>query len=228
MIKKSDQGSKLEVFSQNFLTIFKPFSGDTWLVIMFGFLPFLALTLMFQERGIPGSHFPAQESVPEKSDLPTSGEDTMRPYPHWKNVNRALYRGLHSYLRRGYGRPVQTYGGAWTVLAFCFIGMIGMSLYTAQMAAHLTAKALKPEIASLEEAIDAGYMFCGERKSVDNVMRLYDIKDRFIVDPPELGGMSYDTIYFMKVNCFLLTVISCSCFQQATACQVSTAKNVDH
>lgn len=114
---------------------------------------------MIQELGVEGSDFPTTEKktvtnydgVPEERDV---------AYPMWKNVVRALYRTQLSYLKRNYGQSVQTYGGAWTVLGFCFIGMIGMSLYTAQMAAFLTKDALQVGVDNIDDAIRAGYRFC--------------------------------------------------------------------
>ena len=179
-LKSSEPESKWDEFQQKFLIIFQPFSEGSWLVIMFCMCPFLAIVLKAQERGIPNSDFPAKENC-ERTD-------SRKYYPNWKNMNRALYRSFHSYLTRFYGHPVQTYGATWTVLAFCFIGMIGMSLYTAQMASHLTEEALKPSIESLEQAVRSGFRFCGERKSVDNIMDLYNIHSLFVVDPVEEGG----------------------------------------
>lgn len=158
MVEEEPTG--IEVFKDKFLTIFRPFSGATWLLIMFGFLPFLAGVIMFQELGVKGSDFPSKEKkiIDDDNGLPPTEVEVK--YPWWKNITRALYRSLLSYLRRFYGQPVQTYGGSWTVLAFCFIGMIGMSLYTAQMAAHLTADALRFRVESLDDAIRAGHTFC--------------------------------------------------------------------
>lgn len=151
----------VETFKNNFLSIFKPFSRETWLLIMFGFLPFLAFLMMTQELGAEGSDFPTTEKkLVENDNAEMPPDEKEVTYPMWKNVNRALYRGFLSYLRRAYGQPVQTYGASWTVLAYCFIGMIGMSLYTAQMAAHLTTGALEVGVDNLGDAIRAGYRFC--------------------------------------------------------------------
>lgn len=154
------ESSSIEIMKTNFLTIFKPFTGSTWLIVMLGFLPFLAFTMMLQELGMKGSDFPATEKKMVDSDDGLPPEEKEVAYPMWKNVNRALFLSLRSYLRRAYGKPVQSYGASWTVLAYCFIGMIGMSLYTAQMAAHLTTDSLRPEVDNLDDAILAGYRFC--------------------------------------------------------------------
>ena len=108
-----------------------------------------------------GSDFPTTERKinEDENDLPPEEKEVK--YLMWKNVNRAFYRSFLSYLRQSYGHPVQTYGGAWTVLAFSFVGMIGMSLYTAQMAAHLTTQALDVGVSDIDGAIRAGYRFCG-------------------------------------------------------------------
>lgn len=160
VIMDEEEKTGLEVFKQKFLTIFLPFSGGTWLLIMFGFLPFLAFSILFQELGAEGSDFPTKEKKIVENENDLGPEEIEVPYPMWKNIVRALYRSQLSYLRRFYGQQVVTYGGSWTVLAFCFIGMIGMSLYTAQMAAHLTTEALAVRIDSLEDAIRQGYTFC--------------------------------------------------------------------
>ena len=169
-----------EIFLANCLIIFKPFDGNTWLVIMFGMVPFLAIVIMIQERGVPQSNY---------NDSSTT-----------KNIIRALYLSLRSMLMRFYeDGGVQTNGGAWTVLAFCFIGMIGMSLYTAQMASFLTQQAQVTPLGGIEEAIKRGYTFCGERKSADSIMKTYNIEKRFLVDPVELGGTKRIVFHFIVV-----------------------------
>ena len=63
-----------------------------------------------------------------------------------------------------------------------------MSLYTAQMAAHLTAEALVQPISSMEDALEAGFRFCGERKAVDSIMKAYKNEHMFATDPVDEGG----------------------------------------
>eukprot|EP00957_Ditylum_brightwellii_P144221 10988568-Ditylum_brightwellii.AAC.1 len=63
-----------------------------------------------------------------------------------------------------------------------------MAIYTANLAAILTQDAMAPTVESIHDAIRAGYNFCGERKSVEAVMDLYGISNRFVPDPMELGG----------------------------------------
>lgn len=107
---------------------------------MLGFLPVLSLTLMLQERGFEKSDFPlvrpgntnssknnakkSKREQPSDEHRQQSANDSTEPdkYPQWKNVNRALYRGFHSYLRRGYGAPVQSYGGK-ELPVICFIAV---------------------------------------------------------------------------------------------------------
>jgi hypothetical protein len=93
-------------FTQKILTIFKAFSGGTWLLIMFGFLPFLACSIMVQELGAKGSDFPTKETKIIEGEM--GPEEVEVKYPMWKNVVCALYRSLLSCLRRFYGQQVVT------------------------------------------------------------------------------------------------------------------------
>ena len=150
----------LQEFADRFLTIFRPFSGGVWMMIMFVFLPFLGILIALQEHGVEGSDYPSKEKIIRVNENDMQPEEVVVKYPMRKNLNRGLYLTLHSYLRQGYGSPVKTYGASWTVLAFCFIGMLGTSLYISKMASFLTSAALKPKVESLEDAIKAGYRFC--------------------------------------------------------------------
>lgn len=205
LVTEVDKGpTGVAEFKEKFLIIFQPFSEGTWLLIIFVFCPFLALTIMIQEYGVKGSDFPATEKQTVQDDSTMQVDEIDVPYPLWKNATRALYRSFLSYLRRFYGQQVVTYGGAWTVLAFCFIGMIGMSLYTAQMAAHLTTEGFKAPVTSLSEALGAGYRLCGERKTIDSLARNANIWNRFVGDPVELGGDGQPG--FNCDNCFPLAL----------------------
>lgn len=151
----------ISVFTQKFMLVFKPFSGMTWLLLFLGFLPFLALTMMLQELGVEGSDYPLKEKKEAEDnlgDLPPSTSTVETRYPMRKNVNRAFYLTLLSFLRRMYPRRVISYGGSWTLLGFSFLGMIGMSIYTAGMTAFLTAGV--PKVTTMEEAMARGYTFC--------------------------------------------------------------------
>lgn len=101
---------------------------------------------------------------------------------------RALYVGYISVLQQSYTHDVVSIGGRITLVGVMFFILTIVSVYVANLAAMLTSQAHVSQVNSIEDAINAGYRFCGERKTVSTVMKVMGIEDRFVVDPIELGG----------------------------------------
>lgn len=123
----------------------------------------------------------------------TTTTTTTRSYktksiPLWYHIPKAIYISFLSLLQSSYTESVRTTGGLIHLLGITFFFLTILTVYTANLASILTQQAGIAEVDSIEDAIRAGYTFCGERKVSSTVMSLYNIADRFISDPIELGG----------------------------------------
>ena len=166
--------------------IFQPFPTSTWLFLIFLVVPALSLLVLVNEYGRSDSEYPREERRDqERRRLSNS---TFHRKSFWRHVPRALYVGYISVLQQSYTHDVVSIGGRITLVGVMFFILTIVSVYVANLAAMLTSQAHVSQVNSIEDAINAGYRFCGERKTVSTVMKVMGIEDRFVVDPIELGG----------------------------------------
>ena len=167
--------------------IFQPFHTSTWLFLIFLVVPTLSLLVLLNEYGRPGSEYPREE----RRNGERRRSSSTSPFHHesfWRYVPRALYVGYISVLQQSYTHDVVSVGGRITLVGVMFFILTIVSVYVANLAAMLTSQAHVSQVNSIDDAINAGYRFCGERKTVSTVMEVMGIEDRFVVDPIELGG----------------------------------------
>lgn len=166
--------------------IFQPFHTSTWLFLIFLVVPGLSLLVLLNEYGRSGSEYPRGDR--RSSERRRSSNSPPHYKSFWRHVPRALYVGYISVLQQAYTHDVVSVGGRITLVGVMFFILTIVSVYVANLAAMLTSQAHVSQVNSIEDAINAGYRFCGERKTVSTVMEVMGIEDRFVVDPIELGG----------------------------------------
>jgi len=185
-----------ELFSYNIGLVFAPFTSGVWFFMLFFVIPVLGCLMIFHEFNHPGSVYPEKEQylVMEKGSHATHVE-TMK-VPFYRHLTRALYIGMLSVLQQHYDHSVVTYGALINLLGVSFFILTIIAVYTANLAAILTAKVQLTSIDSLEAALESNYRICSERKNLETVLSLYPNidKSQLALDPEDgLPGFNCPT-----------------------------------
>mmetsp|Transcript_41214 Transcript_41214/g.60295 ORF Transcript_41214/g.60295 Transcript_41214/m.60295 type:complete len:706 (-) Transcript_41214:81-2198(-) len=126
--------------------------------------------------------------VQKEENIQNSAKQNIENTPIYIHLMHAVYESFLALLQQNFNSTAVTPSGKINLLGSSFFVLAIMAIYTANLAAILTQDVIAPTVESIHDAIRAGYNFCGERKSVEAVMDLYGISNRFVPDPMELGG----------------------------------------
>ncbi|CAB9520799.1 glutamate receptor [Seminavis robusta] len=184
-----EQRTNLEDFVYALKTIFTPFTGGAWAMIVMFVLPVMALLMWFHEHGVPGSAFPRTRPFQEIDKETGEAKIKHRPIRLTTQLFQALYMSFLSFTSESYDISVITAGGKIHLLGIFSFLILVLAVYTANLAAILTTSAQSTAVETVEEALQAGYNFCANRKLALTIMKLYTIDPaRFAVDPESEGG----------------------------------------
>ena len=190
MVTFADQGDAgVDSFINHVMTIFKPFTPASWLIIVVFVLPCLGLGMLFHEYGVAGSAFPSfrerQFTNRHTGEVVTKTEKI----PLAKQVLKAIYMSFLSFTSESYDVSVITIGGKIHLLGIFSFLILVLAVYTANLAAILTTTAQTTSVSTIEEAVQAGYSFCATRTMADALIQSNNIDPSlFVPDPISEGG----------------------------------------
>lgn len=176
-------------FKASVSTIFRPFTFGTWMFIVFFVIPVLGCLMIFHEFGKSGSAYPREEMVVITR---SNGEHEFRklPVPFVQHIVKSIYINFLAVMQSSYEQTVISIGAMLNLLGISFFILTIIAVFTANLAAILSSESRNANIASLDDAIRAGFRLCSERKNMESVVKAYPqvSPNIFAVDPPELGG----------------------------------------
>jgi Ligand-gated ion channel len=182
--------SRWESFLHSVGTIFRPFTMDSWLFILFFVIPVLGCLMIVHEQGNMSSTFPREETVIVRM---RNGSEYARKQkiPYRNTIIKAIYVTLLAVLQASYEQSVVTVGAMLNLLGISFFILTIIAVYTANLAAILTQSVQRTSVKDFEDAIRMGYRICVERKNMKVVTALYpnqNLDHYFVKDPVYLGG----------------------------------------
>lgn len=130
VVRTDEQVEGWQQFVDSTKTIFQPFTGETWLFIVFLVIPLLGGLMVVHEWGHAGSGFPKQESVVEVNYDQNIEEIKERKVPQYKHLVRSIYIGYLSVLQQSYAQSVVTYGAMMNLLGISFFILTVIAVYT--------------------------------------------------------------------------------------------------
>ena len=141
--------------------VFAPFSTLSWFLIFLVFLPIISTLFVFHEFKTP------------------LGDQEKSRYIHLRD---SFFKVCYGFLAQSYPYPAKivTLGGKLTLMGFAFFILVIVATYTANLAAIFFSVQRNMKIESLDDAIRAGYTFCGARKTTEQLMKLYDNKIKLV------------------------------------------------
>lgn len=176
-------------FWTSFLTVFRPFTLGSWLMIFAFSLPLLGLLMFYHEYGVPGSAFPKTSPIMVQDVATDRTTFENRRIPMWKHTVTSAYMGWLAFFQESYNQSVVSWGGKINLLAISSFVLLVLNVYTANLAAILTDDIVQGSVSSMEDAVKAGYTFCSERKVAQSVIKLYNIDPSLVIpDPVDIGG----------------------------------------
>lgn len=118
---EDDAGTGFEKFLTSTKTIFKPFTKNTWIFVIFLVIPLLGGLMVVHEYGHAGSAFPKMESIVEIDDTKGGQQEIKeRKVPLYRHIVRSMYIGYLSVLQQNYSQSVVTYGAMLNLLGISF------------------------------------------------------------------------------------------------------------
>lgn len=154
------------VFFGDATLLLKPFSSGVWLLIFLLFIPIMALLMVHNERGVEGGSFPNRANK------------HLMGY-----ILESFYDVLLS-LFDGYGKDVISKGGKVHLLGIGFFNLVLLSVYTANLAAILTANKSSNIVTTLKGVRNNGYKICARRVVSHQVAHSHPfVTDLLLKDP---------------------------------------------
>jgi hypothetical protein len=110
-------------YARAVLTIFKPFTFQTWTFLIFGMIPLLGILVICHEYDETGSAFPKTDEFLEYDH---DGQNLLvrRRIPLYRHLVRAVYTSYLGVLQATYSLPVVTPGGKLHVLGVAFFTLV--------------------------------------------------------------------------------------------------------
>jgi hypothetical protein len=181
--------SRYKQFRQSSATIFQPFTRGTWLFIIFLVIPLFGALLVVHEYGEDGSLYPRDQHFLEVHDW----RKDKFVHERKAHIDRYVIRSIHftflAVLQQGYAQPVVSAGARLHIMGISFFILVIIAVYTANLAAILSAKAWKALVQDLDDIIHRRYRICATRSVYESLSQIYGIDGRnFAIDPPEIGG----------------------------------------
>ena len=174
-------------------TVLLPMTRACWIFILVFAIPVLGgLLFLIHEHGQSGSIFPRQEAadyVDQETGSRHGFRTNQRSVPLWRHIVRAVFNAALGALQRGYRPRLVTLGAKINLIGFSFFILTLISVYTANLAAILSARHAKPPVSTLQDILDGKLRICATREVYEVVKSQNDVADfLFAVDPPDLGG----------------------------------------
>uniref|UniRef100_A0A7S1BAZ1 Ionotropic glutamate receptor C-terminal domain-containing protein n=1 Tax=Corethron hystrix TaxID=216773 RepID=A0A7S1BAZ1_9STRA len=185
LIMDQEDKSSWSRFVDQITLVFRPFDRSVWLLMIFFVFPTLGILFVFHEYGQP-SYSRSEEIV--TIDEQGQEEKSRRRIPLSRHLVRSCYSIVLSVLSQSHGSLVTTLGGKVHLLALSFFFLIMVAAFTANLTTIFTMQSQSSVSSLTPDATREGYTFCGERKTIQNIIEIYDIGDKFITDPISLGG----------------------------------------
>lgn len=105
------------------LTIFQPFTRQTWIFLIFGMIPLLGILVICHEYDVNGSAFPMTDDFLEY-DHDGQKHLVHRRIPLYRHLVRACYTSFLGVLQMTYSLPVVTPGGKIHALGIAFFTLV--------------------------------------------------------------------------------------------------------
>lgn len=159
--------TKWDSFWDDALTILKPFTTGSWIIIFFVVLPSMGVLLMLHEDF-------DKDRVNIDNDI----------LSHVKTALKLYYAMLLSFFSGSFeGQEISSVSGRVHLLGIYAFNLMVIAIFTANLAAILGALDLKIPIQDIQEVRNRGGKICASRDDVAGPLSIAEFSDLLLVDP---------------------------------------------